>query len=227
MFNTNSFRDETNFQDQPRSNLTFSQKTEYYWQKYKLHIIVVLFLACLFGSLLHPVIHQKETILSIAYINAFPNVADEIIINDFETYLQLNCEKQQVLLDTTYYIDNNSSSPYARNYSQSFSTKANSGKFDVVLADSDNFDVFGNQGFFQNLSNVLSEKELQQYKDRLYYIDFPDDDSDKKIPIGIKINKSSQICKTSCYPNMDAYFGIMAGTKRVDYALSYLNYLEH
>lgn len=227
MFNPNSFRDETNFQDQPRSNLTFSQRAEYYWQKYKLHIIVTVLLACLFGSLLHPVIHQKETILSIAYINAFPNVTDEVIINDFETYLQLNCEKQQVLLDSTYYIDNDSSSPYAKNYSQIFSSKADAGKFDVVLADTINFEFFGTLGFFQNLSNILSEKELKQYEDRLYYIDFPGDDTDQKIPIGIKINKSSQICKTSCYPNMDAYFGIMTGTKRVDYALSYLKYLEH
>ena len=227
MRNMNSLRDEIHLQKQQIEQLTFSKKIEYYWQLYKIHIIVTVLLACIFGSLLHPIIHQKETVLSIAYINAFPNVEDEVIIDDFENYLHLNTEKQQVLLDSTYYIDKDSTSPYAQNYSQKFSANATAGKFDVVLADVSNFDYFGNQGFFQDLSTILSDDELEKYRERIYYIDFPNDDSDQKIPIGIKINKSNKICKTSCYPNMDAYWGVITDTKRIDAALSFLNYIEN
>lgn len=227
MRNTNSLQDEIYLQHQKLADQPFSKKAEYYWHYYKIHIIVTVLLACFFGSILHPIIHQKDTVLSIAYINAFPNVEDEVIINDLEAYLQLNTKKQQVLLDSTYYIDNNSSSPYAETYSQKFSANAMAGNFDVVLADTSNFNFFGNQGFFQDLSTILSEDDLKKYKERLYYIDYPNDDSPKTIPIGIKINKSNKICKTSCYPNMDAYFGIVRGTKHIDTALSYLNYLEN
>lgn len=219
MRNTNSLRNENH-------ELSFSDKLEYFWQNYKIHIMVTVLLACFFGILLHPVIHQKETVLSIAFINAFPNVEDEEIVRDFERHLQLNSERQQVLLDSDYYIDNTSTSPYAENYSQMFSANAAAGKFDVVLADTANFDYFGSQGFFQDLSALLSEEELKEYQERLYYIDFPNDDSTKKIPIGIKINNSNKICKTSCYPNMDAYLGVMSGSKRIDHALEYLEYLE-
>ena len=219
MRNTNSSRNENH-------ELSFSGKLEYFWQNYKIHIMVTVFLACFFGSLLHPVIHQKETVLSIAFINAFPNVEDEEIIRDFEKHLQLNSERQQVLLDSAYYIDNTSTSPYAENYSQMFSANAKAGKFDVVLADTANFDYFGNQGFFQDLTALLSEKELKKYQDRLYYIDFPQGDSTQRIPIGIKINRFNKICKTSCYPNMDAYLGVMTGSEHIDKALEYLEYLE-
>ena len=215
MRNTNSLRNENH-------ELSFFGKLEHFWQKYKIHTMVTVFLAFLFGSLLHPVIHQKETVLSIAFINAFPNVENEVIIRDFERHLQLNSERQQVLLDSTYYIDNTSTSPYAENYSQMFSANANAGKFDVVLADTVNFDYFGNQGFFQDLTILLSEEELKKYQERLYYIDFPDDDSTQKIPIGIKINSSNKICKTSCYPNMDAYWGVMTGSEHINTALEYL-----
>ena len=220
MRNTNSLRNKNH-------DLSFSDKLEYFWQNYKIHIMVTVLLACFFGILLHPVIHQKETVLSIAFINAFPNVEDEVIIRDFERHLQLNSERQQILLDSAYYIDNTSSSPYAENYSQMFSANAAAGKFDVALADTANFDYFGNQGFFQDLTTLLSEEDLKKYQERFYYIDFPSDDSAQKIPIGIKINHSNKIRQTSCYPNMEAYFGILTGSKRIDKALEYLEYLEN
>lgn len=227
MRNTNNLRDEMPLGKQQISELSLSEKMEFYWQKYKIHIVVTVLLACFFGSILHPIIHQKEIVLSIAYINAFPNVEDQVIIDDLEKHLQVNPKRQQVLLDSTYYIDNTSDSPYAENYSQKFSSNALNGHFDVVLSDVTNFDFYGNQGFFQDLSTIFSEEELVFYKDRLYYLDLPDDNSDRKVPVGIKINRSAKICKTSCYPNHDAYYGIMTDSKRIDAALRFLNYIEH
>lgn len=226
MRNTNNLRDEMPLGKQQISELSLSEKMEYYWQKYKIHIVVTVLLACFFGSILHPIIHQKETVLSIAFINAFPNVEDQVIIDDFEKHLKLNQKKQQVLLDSTYYIDNTSNSPYAENYSQKFSSNALDGHFDVVLSDVTNFDFYGNQGFFQDLNAIFSEEELNLYKDRLYYLDLPNDNLTQKVPVGIKINRSAKICKTSCYPNHDAYYGIMTDSMRIDEAISFFNYIE-
>ena len=227
MRNTNNLRDEMPLGKQQISELSLSEKMEFYWQKYKIHIVVTVLLACFFGSILHPIIHKKETVLSIAYINAFPNVEDQVIIDDLEKYLQLNPKKQQVLLDSTYYIDNTSDSPYALTYSQKFSVNAMAGNIDVVLSDVTNFDFYGNQGFFRDLTTILSEEELNIYSDRLYYTNLPDDDFNQKVPIGIKIDRSAKICKTSCYPNLDAYYGVVTGSDHVDAALSFLNYIEH
>ena len=227
MRNTNNLRDEMPLGKQSAKDLSFSEKMEFYWQKYKIHIVVTVLLACFFGSILHPIIHKKETVLSIAYINAFPNVEDQVIIDDLEKHLQLNPKKQQVLLDSTYYIDNTSDSPYALTYSQKFSVNAMAGNIDVVLSDVTNFDFYGNQGFFQNLSTIFSEEELNTFGDRLYYMDLPGDNFNQKVPIGIKIDRSAKICKTSCYPNLDAYYGVVTGSDHVDAALSFLNYIEH
>lgn len=226
MRNTNSLRDEIHLQYQKLDDQPFSKKLDYFWDYYKIHTIVIVFLACMFGSILHSIITQKETVLSIAYINAFPNVEDEVFIEDFESYLNLNLKKQQVVLDSTYYIDDTSTSPYAATYSQKFSTNAMAGKLDVVLADTTNFDFYGNQGFFQDLNAILPSDVLAKYADNLYYADLPNDETNQKVPIGIKIDKARKICDTSSYPNTDAYFGIVAGSEYVDNALSYLNYLE-
>lgn len=226
MRNTNSLRDEINLQHQKLDNQPFSKKLEYFWDYYKVHTIVIVFLACMFGSILHSIMTQKETVLSIAYINAFPNVDDEIFIEDFEAHLGLNPKKQQVVLDSTYYIDDKSSSPYAVTYSQKFSTNAMAGNLDVVLADVTNFDFYGNQGFFLDLNTILPPEVLTRYTNDLYYADLPQDEIDQKVPIGIKIDHAKKICDTSCYPNTDAYFGIVADSKYIENAISYLNYLQ-
>lgn len=227
MRNTNSLRDEIHRNHQKLSDQSFSQKCEYFWNYYKVHTIVIVILACMFGSILHTLITQKEIVLSIAYINAFPNIEDEVFIKDFENYLGLNIKKQQVLLDSTYYIDDKSTSPYAATYSQKFSANAMAGKLDVVLADTTNFEFYGNQGFFQNLNHVLSPEMLEKYKKYLYYVNLPDDDSNQEIPIGIKIDTARKICETCSYPNTDAYFGFVTGSEYTDNALSYLNYLHN
>ena len=227
MRNTNSLRDEIHLQHEKLNDQPFSKKLEYFWDYYKVHTIITVFLACMFGSILHSIITQKETVLSIAYINAFPNIEDEIFIEDFEAYLGLNLKKQQVVLDSTYYIDDTSTSPYAATYSQKFSTNAMAGKLDVVLADGTNFDFYGNQGFFQNLNLILPPEILEKYTDKLYYADLPTDETDQKVPIGIKIDQAKKIRETSSYPKTDAYFGFVAGSNYVDNALAYLNYLEN
>ena len=227
MRDTNSLRDEIRLEQNKLKDQPFSKKLEYFWYYYKIHIIIIVLLACMFGSILDSILSQKETVLSIAYINAFPNVEDEEFIQDFEIYLGLNQKKQQVILDSTYYIDETSTSPYATTYSQKFSTNAMAGKLDVVLADAAHFDYYGNFGFFQDLSNVLSADDLKKYADYLYFVDLPDDESPKKVPIGIKINNAAKISQTSSYPNTDAYFGFVTGSQRTETALAYLQYLEN
>lgn len=227
MRNTNSLRDEIHIQHQKLSDQPFSKKMEYFWDYYKVHTIIIVFLACMFGSILHTIVTQKETVLSIAYINAFPNIEDEVFIEDFESHLGINLKKQQVLLDSTYYIEEGSTSPYAATYSQKFSTNAMAGKLDVVLADTTNFDFYGNQGFFQDLTTILPPEVLAKYTNDLYYINVPTDDTDAKVPIGIKIDQAKKIRETASYLNTEAYFGFVTGSKYIENALSYLNYLEN
>lgn len=227
MRETNSLREEISLQQQKLKDQSFSKKAEYFWYYYKVHVVVIVFFACLFGSILHSILTQKETVLSIAYVNAFPNVEDEVFIKDFEDSLGLDPEKQQVTLDSTYYIDEESTSPYAATYSQKFSANAMAGKLDVVLADTENFAFYGNQGFFQNLENILPSEILHEYEDSLYYIDDATEGTTQKVPIGIKIDCARKILQTASYPHTEAYFGIVTGSRHLDNALHYLDFLEN
>lgn len=226
MQNTNSMRDEIRLQREKLNGQPFAMKLNYYWGYYKVHAIIIILAACIFGSLLHSILTQKETVLSVAYVNAFPNINDELFMDEFESYLGINTRKQQTILDSTYYIDDTSTSPYAATYEQKFSAMAMAGQLDVVVADEKKFDFYGKQGFFQDLRPLLTPEQLEQYEDLLFYCDIPDDESSDPVPVGINITNANKICSTESYPNNIAIYGIITNSKYVDNALSYLNYLE-
>jgi hypothetical protein len=64
------------------------------------------------------------------------------------------------------------------------------------------------------------------YEGSFYYADLPYDETTNLVPIGIKINNASKIGEFACYPGVDAYYGIVSNTQNIDYAISYLNYIN-
>ena len=122
MQDTNSLHDEILKAREKMDEWSSSKKLRYFWDYYRFHVIIILLLALFLGQIIHSIMSKKETVLSIAYINAFPNMEDELFIEDFEKYLNLNLKKQEVLLDSGYYIDNDSPSPYAEGYRQKFAS---------------------------------------------------------------------------------------------------------
>ena len=131
------------------------------------------------------------------------------------------CEVDSDILETERLLSNYSNSKKYHLYDKIY--YSSNEWLDEIFS---NFDFYGNQGFFQDLTTIFPTEELASYEDRLYYVDLPNDNKKTKVPIGIKIDKSAKICKTSCYPNMDAYWGVLSGSKRVDKAVEYLEYLE-
>ena len=219
MQNTNSLRDEVLLQHQKLKGQPLSKKAEYFWHYYKTQTIIVILVLCMLGNVFYSMATRKETVLSIACINASPDIETDILAYNFENYLGINSKKQQVVIDSTYYINVDS----VDTYSQKFQTNVMAGVLDVVLADEANFDFYSKQGLFQDLTNILSKKDLENYQENLYYADIPYDDSTQQVPVGIRISSTDNIG----YPNSNAYLGILTGTEHTDTALSYLHYLEN
>lgn len=225
MQDTNSLQDEIRVSRSQIRHLPFSKKAEYYWGYYKYHGLIILVLAIALGNIIHSTLTKKETMLSIAYINAFPNIEDEIFIEGFEKYLALNPKKQEVLLDSGYYLNDGSASPYAATYHQKFSTRCMAGLIDVVVADESNFTQYGAQGFFTDLNNIFTKDQLAQYADNLLYVEVIKDDGAVTIPVGINVTSLPGITSTASYVGSVAYLGIVNGSTKEDTAVRYLSFL--
>lgn len=226
MKDTTSLQEEIRKSREQLKGSSFSKKAGYFWDYYRYHVIIIFVLALFLGNFLHGFLTAKDTVLSIAYINAFPNIKDEVFIQGFEEALNLNLKKQEVLLDSGYYIDDTSSSPYSTTYHQKFSTRCMAGMLDVVLADADHFIAYGEQNFFTDLRTVFSPEELSSYAKDLIYINLTSDTKEEAVPVGINVSSYSKILSTASYPSSPAYFGIVNGSDRNSMALAYLEYLN-
>ena len=226
MRDTNSLQDEIRVSRSMISQQPLSKKLEYYWGYYKYYALIILILGIILGNILHGILTKKDTLLYIAYINAFPNVEDEVFIQDFENFIGLNPKKQEVILDSGYYINDGSASPYAANYHQKFSTRCMAGLVDVVVADETSFINYGKQGFFGDLRQILTPAQLEQYSSRLLYLEVNNGESAEMVPVGIEVTSAYKITSTNSYAGSAAYFGIVSGSFHEDLSLSYLSFLE-
>ena len=226
MSNNNSIRDEIRLQRQKLKGQPLRKKWEYYWSYYRVPVIILVLAACVLGSLFHSLLTRKETVLSVAYINAFPNIDDSHFMEGFNQYLNLNTKKQETCLDSSFYLSEGSDSPYTVSNRQRFLSMAMADNFDVVVADEYYFTQCADEGFFQDLSLLLSPEQLNTLQGQLFYQDLPYDETDLPVPVGINVTRASRIVETSSYPNSTAYYGIMANSRHTDNALSFLFYLE-
>ncbi|MGN0307813.1 MAG: hypothetical protein ACI4DN_06325 [Lachnospiraceae bacterium] len=226
MSNTYSMREEIRLQRKKLKGKPLKKQWEYYWNYYKVPAVIILIAACIFGSLLHTLLFQKETVLSVAYINAFPNMDDATFMEGFNRYININSKKQDTVLDSSYYITENSASPYSATYQQKLSAMAYSGKLDVVIADEYYFRLYAEKGFFQDLTSLLSREELARFKEDFLYCDLPEDGRDEAVPVGINISNAPGITRTSSYPNSTCYYGIVINSGYTDNARSFLEWLE-
>ena len=226
MSNTNSTKDQEHLPRHRQDTKPLKKQLADYWDYYKIPAIIILLAACMLGSIFHTMLTQKETVLSVAYINAFPNINDAQFMEGFNRYLGINPKKEETLLDSAYYINENSDSPYTTTYQQKFSAMAMAGKLDVVVADEYYFRFYAHQGFFQDLSTLLSTEQMQQFEQELLYYDLPDDGKEEAVPVGINVTAAPQIMETDSYPNTTAYYGVVIYSQYTDNALEFLSYLE-
>ena len=197
-----------------------------FWNRYKVHTTIIVISSCIMGCSLHELLEKKETILSAAYINAFPNADDETLMDDFESYLGINTKRKQAVLDSSYYIDESYHSSYTATYAKKFSCNALETKFDVIISDEKYFSLYAEEGLFEDLSLFLTSEQLEQYHDILFYCDLPYDETEQPVPVGINVTHTPKIICTESYPNTTAYYGIVSGSRYSQNALSYLTYLE-
>lgn len=221
----NSVNDEIKAERQKLVGKTKKEKFNYFIEYYKFHTIAILVASILIILFARDLIMQKDTVMSAIYVNGFPNVDTEEIMVDFSSYLGIDDKKEDVLLDASYYLSADDTSEYTYTYIQKIVVMVAAGSLDAFVADEDYFVQYALQGYFYDLSTILSAEQLETYQDNLIYVDVPDDDNDQAVPVGVRVTDANKIVDTASYPNSEAYLGVVASSNYVENALAFLAYL--
>lgn len=204
----------------------FKGRLRYFFYYYKWHVLIFLAVFIFAVTFIYGRVTQKDTVLQVIMVNGFPNVEGEAIMADFEKHITMDPKKEQILLDSSFYIDMDSNTMFDEQASEKLYVMSAAGVVDVVLADRDYFLDMAEAGYLLNLSTVLTEEEIAQYGDRTFYYDSPNNYAEGMELVGIDVTDSPLLKETQSYPNDQVYFCIIMNSSHVDHALTFLDYLD-
>ncbi|MBU3113979.1 hypothetical protein [Clostridium lacusfryxellense] len=199
------------------------KKAEYIWEYYKLHIIGVLVVISIIGSLVHSQITKVDYVFNLTMLGNTVNtdkVTDlqskltSLVVKDGDT-------KKEAIISNMSLGGSTSSDPTMESqYMQKFVAQLSVGELDVVILDKDMFESFAKQDMFLRLDN-LSGFDLASIKSEK--IEATATDKTKAV---YAINaKDIKVFKDVGYDTTNKVIGIISTTKQKNNSVLVLKWL--
>ena len=156
------------------------EKIRYVLDYYKWPIIGVLAAVCILSGLIYSKVTDKEEVLNGLLLNAElygsgPAIAkSEALSEDFFKAMNLDEKKHQVHLNTSiaYSVNADPSAQILNAQNQKIIvTYISAGNLDFITADRDTMLVFAYQGYFMDLTDILSKEDYAAYEPYFLYMD--------------------------------------------------------
>lgn len=163
--------DEIREQQHKTRDMTNKGKLEYFWYYYKVHTIAGIFILIMAITLIHDMVTAKDFIFNCVMVNSFQLNA-EAVENSFAEYAGLDLDKYDCFIDTSTTLSLTTYDQYNMATVQKIMAQMQSRDLDVLVFNSEIFNNYSLNGMFLDLRTVMTQEELEKYKDRLYYIDY-------------------------------------------------------
>lgn len=204
------------------SEMSFKKKLaylkEYYGVQALLTIIGIAFVSYLLYSIFGP---KTDIQLEVAIINN--TVKDEVLTefkDDFTEYLQLDSGTEEVIINSNYYFDNESTGYSMR---QILSTHIAAQEIDIIIAPQSEFQGYAYTGYLIDLSEQLPTDLYTAMTKRFYISDATD--NPEQVAYGINLS-DSVLFKDNGFNDTDPYMlGIVANSKHSENTVEFIRYL--
>lgn len=163
-------RDEIRQQQLKMKDMSLKGKLTYFWDYYKIHTFVCIFVLILAVTFIHDITTAKDSVFC-AYMFHSSQVSSESLSSSFAEYAELDTENYDCLIDTTMNISLRTYTQYDMAASQKLAALVQAGDLDAAMMDSDVFYNHALSEMFVDLRTILSDEELSRYNDLLYYVD--------------------------------------------------------
>lgn len=146
----------------------------WFWEYERVTTLIVLVVAGIAISLIYHFVTNKPYGFGVMFLNAVSQDDQQTTLAEgFMDYAGIDSSSEDVLADVTETLTpgDSSSSEYDMYTTMKIMAEISAEQIDVAIMDAWYFDYYAYQGEFLALNEVLDEAALEQYKDRLYYID--------------------------------------------------------
>ena len=96
-------------------------------------------------------------------------------------------------------------------------------ELDVLVGDQSAFDYYCKSEVFSDITTVLPDDLMEQFKDKLYY--YTNEETNETLPLGIDVSDAPKLQEYHYYDGITAYFGFIVHSDSVDNAIAFLRYI--
>lgn len=226
-------------------NRTLKEKIEYLLYYYKWYFIGILLFLSAIIQFIYGNVTAKEIALNGIFVNA--NTTPSALAafeEDLNSKLAIDTSKYEISLNTNLsYLTDSDGDSYNYQLFQSLQVWYTAGEIDFLVGNLDFMTLMAYQGFFVDLSKVLTQEEYSFYKPYIYYIDRDILDSDNlsvdislptgtdpsdmkdPVPVFIDMSNCNELSSIYNHNTSNLFFGIMPNSSNMERAKITLNYL--
>lgn len=218
-------QDEIKAQQDKLKDKSFSEKMEYFWYYYKIHVFVVLFIIISLSIFISAAIKDsKEPSIYVTLINSnLGSEADTTLLSDYVSARNIDTKEHPAKMDFTLQMSSTQADDASMASSQKYMSMLTSGKMDVILCDQWIIDEYAILDAYENLETYLSPEDFEKVKDNLYYCEV---NEKGKIPVAFYATDVDKILTDSLYGKKETpLIAICRTSKRKDAAVDFIHYL--
>ena len=162
--------DEIREQTKKFKDMSLKDKWEYFWEYYKLHVIIVVLVGSFVISMIHNFVTAKDYCFNGMMLNA-AMMDQEKIAEAFAKYAELDTETYECYIDASSTLSYQHPSEYELATSQRIVALIQSKELDGLVFDAETFYNHAFNQVFMDLREVYTAEELSAMEGRIYYID--------------------------------------------------------
>lgn len=234
-------------------NGSFKDKAKYFFDYYKVHVIVAVFAIVMVTTFIHDIVSQKDDAFYALMLNSILVDTEYIdaFHDSFVEYSGVDINEYDVMIDNSINFSDNPVDEITMSASQRLVALTASDSVDVMVGDSTIFPEQANQGMFCDLREILTEEQIAKYEPYFYYVDeayieYVDEaldsydpnivlsdpidptkpeEMEQPVPVGIFVTDSETL--KNAYPFVGDYvaIGVMINAPHVDVSLDFIDFL--
>lgn len=221
-----ALQDEIKQQQELVKDRSLKQKAQYFWDYYKVHVIIVVVVVCFLLSLIKSVTSHKEDVLHVCLFNTNNECLTDSVIAEWtaecEALLNIAAD-EEIIIEHMLQVSANPTDQYEMTTAQRILALSASDSLDVMSMDLETFEHYAQLAYFGDLRDILSEEEIRKYEPYFYYTDvstIPQSESEEysheeasklvidhhdpntmqqPVPIGIFLTTQNRIADNGCY----------------------------
>ena len=166
-----SIHEEIKDQQKKLKDQSFKARWEYFWDYYKVHVIIGVVVLIIAISTIRSYVTQKPIGLYGIMLNSGYEVSSQDLKDGYIEFSGLKPSEYDILLDTSATFNQTQLDQMTMATSQKIIANVAAKEIDFIGADDDTFSYYASQDLFMDLRNIFSDEELKALGDNIYYMD--------------------------------------------------------